>query len=230
MAYKLAINVAGIDGVPLAANLVAGTISIYRVRVIAGVEDVTLIVDSDFCDKDDGQVFYEYQFPRDQWETSDQYRAEFSGQAVTVLGTTYPLPPVTLQGNVGSVEVTTEWADVPVNITAIPDSETDILNLLLVPDAYYQVEHLRIWSDPGWWDPSTTDTIIIRLYERINDALVQVDSFEINTGNYYTYFTLMELFGLAHLAGRQLQVTAQATGLPNYPVAGQYNYVKTTSP
>jgi hypothetical protein len=224
MAYRLAINVAGINGVPLAADLAAGTISIWRVRLTAGVEDVTLIVDGDICSKDDGLIFYDYQFPLSDWQNGDVYRGEFAGQAVTVLGTPYPLPPVTVQGYV--VELVTEHADVPVNITAIPDNETDILNLPLVADTYYQVEHLRIWNDS--YNPGD-DAIIIRLYERINNNLVQVDSFVIAVGdynNYEGYWTLMEMFGLAHLAGQQLQVTAQVSGGGTYPVKGQYNYTK----
>ena len=102
-AHRLVIDIVGIDGVPVSANLAVGTISITRIR--AGV--ATLIVNGVACSKANGQIYYDYTFTKASWQAADEYRAEFLDQTVTILGTTYSLPPITLQGVMGLKSILT---------------------------------------------------------------------------------------------------------------------------
>jgi hypothetical protein len=236
MAYRLAINVTAVNGIPLAADLTAGTILIWRVRLIAGVEDVTLIVNSDVCSKANGQIFYDYNFSEADWQSGDAYRGEFSGQFVTILGVPYPLPPITVQGSIGNkllidtilarLASNVEQLNVAVSVSAISGSETDVLNLPVVADTCYTVQNLRLkCDDPG------ANTVTVRLYEKVDGSLTEVDSFAITgggagVGNWETFHSLMDMFGLPHLAGDNLQVTVRASGGAGYAVLGQYSYIK----
>jgi hypothetical protein len=67
----------------------------------------------------------------------------------------------------------------------------------------------------------------VRLYELINDVLTLVDTFIIDTTNFANYFSLMDMFGLAQLAGDVLQVTVQASAGGPYAVTGQYTLSQT---
>lgn len=114
-----------------------------------------------------------------------------------------------------------EEEDVAVNTTAILASETTIFDLS-VADTRYMVKSLRLKSA----DPST-ETMTVRLYELINDGLVVVDTFDIDAANWGTYHSLMDMFGLPHLAGDSLKVTVQMSGGAAVAVTGQYSYSKT---
>jgi len=114
-----------------------------------------------------------------------------------------------------------EQPDAAVNITAIAASETDVLNLA-VANTRYIVRSLRLkCADPG------ANTVTVRLYELVNDVLTVVDSFDIDATNFATYQSLMDMFGLPHLAGDNLKVTVQASAGGPYAVTGQYSHAKT---
>ena len=120
----------------------------------------------------------------------------------------------------GATGIFHEQTDTTVNITAIVASETDVLNLA-VADTRYIVRSLRLkCADPG------ANTVTVRLYELVNDVLTVVGSFVIDTTNFGTYHSLMDMFGLPHLAGDNLKVTVQASA-SEYAVTGQYSHAKT---
>jgi len=120
----------------------------------------------------------------------------------------------------GATGVLFEQPDVAVTINAINGAETDVLNLAAA-NTRYKVRSLRLKCvDPN------PDTVTVRLYELINDGLLEVDSFDIDTTNFGTYYSLMDMFGLSHLAGDQLQVTVRASAGGPYAVTGQYSYAK----
>jgi hypothetical protein len=108
--------------------------------------------------------------------------------------------------------------EVAVNTTATNAAETDILNLAAV-NYHYTVDKLRLKSD----DPGA-NTVTVRLYELVNGASVEVDSFAITTVNYGTYFSLMDMFGEHHLAGDNLKVTVRASAGGPYAITGSYAY------
>ena len=109
-----------------------------------------------------------------------------------------------------------EQADTPVTINAIAAGETNVLNLVVAATRYV-VRSLRLkCADPG------ANTVTVRLYELINGASTLVDTFTITTANFGTFFSLMDLWGIPHLAGGNLRVTVQATGGGPYAVIGSY--------
>lgn len=121
----------------------------------------------------------------------------------------------------GATGIFHEQVDTAVNITAILASETTVLDLS-VADTRYIVRSLRLKAA----DPST-ETITVRLYELINDVLTVVDTFDIDGANFGTYHSLMDMFGLQHLAGDSLKVTVQVSGGAGVAVTGQYSHAKT---
>lgn len=110
---------------------------------------------------------------------------------------------------------------VPVNISAILASETNVLNLNTASTRYI-VRSLRLKSaNPG------ADTVTVRLYELINGVSTLVDSFGITAATFATYFSLMDMFGIPYLAGDNLKVTVQVTGAGGpYAVTGEYSYAQ----
>lgn len=90
----LSLSISTIEGIPAAANLTAGTITIIRVR--AGIE--TVIVNAVACVVADGRIFYVYTFPAASWQVGDEYKAVFSGQRVTINATTYTLSDIRCKG------------------------------------------------------------------------------------------------------------------------------------
>ena len=108
--------------------------------------------------------------------------------------------------------------DVAVTINAILASETDVFDLNDSISSYI-VNSLRIkCADPG------ANTVSVRLYELINDISVNVQTFTIDTNNFGTYFSLMDMFGQQQLAGDDLQVTVQASAGGPYEILGQYHF------
>ncbi len=106
--------------------------------------------------------------------------------------------------------------EVPVDVDAVAGSETDVLNLT---GQHFNVDKLRVkCEDPG------LNTVTVRLYELINDLPVQVDSFDIVTANFATYFSLMDMFGVPSLHGDQLQITVRSSAGGPYAVTGEYAY------
>jgi len=121
----------------------------------------------------------------------------------------------------GAIGIFHEQADVAVNINAILAAETDVLNLA-VANTRYIVRHLRLkCANPG------ANAVTVRLYELVNDVQIVVQSFLIGAVNFGLYFSLMDMFGLPHLAGDNLRVTVQASAGGPYAVTGQYSHAKT---
>ncbi|MBA7599350.1 hypothetical protein ES703_06382 [subsurface metagenome] len=121
----------------------------------------------------------------------------------------------------GAAGIFHEQADAAVNINAVNTGETDVFHLSAA-DTRYIVRILRLkCADPG------ANTVTVRLYELVNDVLTEVDSFDIDSANFTTYHSLMDMFGLPHLAGDELQVTVRASAGGPYAITGQYSHAKT---
>jgi len=121
----------------------------------------------------------------------------------------------------GATGIFHEQEDVAFNVNAILASENDIFHLTAA-DTRYIVRSLRLKCvDPG------VETVTVRLYGLVNDGLTEVDSFAITNANFATYHSLMDMFGLPHLAGDELQITVQASAAGPYAVTGQYSHGKT---
>ena len=107
-------------------------------------------------------------------------------------------------------------AEVAVNITAILAAETNVFNLA-VATIHYNVDTLILKSaDPG------ANNVTVRLYQLVNGASTLIKTFTITTVNFATYFTLMDMFGVPHLAGDNIRITVQATAGGPYVVVGSY--------
>ncbi|MBA7526485.1 hypothetical protein ES705_18647 [subsurface metagenome] len=95
--------------------------------------------------------------------------------------------------------------------TDVPDTatvtETDCVLLELGPQTgrRYCLRHLRIkaWADP------VANTMTVRLYEYFAGGLVEVDSFDIDTGNWLTYHSLMDMFGIPEVHSDAIKITCQ---------------------
>ncbi|MDO8636679.1 MAG: hypothetical protein Q7R34_10715, partial [Dehalococcoidia bacterium] len=115
-----------------------------------------------------------------------------------------------------------EQASVAVNITAILASETNVFNLATA-STMYQVRSLRLkCADPG------VNTVTVRLYSLVNAVSTVVATFAITGTNFGSYHSLMDMFGVPHLAGDNLKITVQATAAGPFAVTGQYSYAKAT--
>jgi len=116
-----------------------------------------------------------------------------------------------------------EQPDVAVDTTA-PDApaENNILNLAAA-DTRYIVRSLRLKAD----NPNPNN-ITVSLYELVNGGSIVVDTFIIDNANFGTYHSLMDMFGLPHLAGDNLRVTVQASTGGPYTVIGQYSFATAT--
>ena len=90
-------------------------------------------------------------------------------------------------------------------------------------DTRYILRDLRIKSV----DPTAANTITVRLYTLINSIEVNVDSFIITNANFATYFSLMDMFGVSHVAGDSIRVSVQGSAAGPYVVTGQYSHAKT---
>ena len=99
------------------------------------------------------------------------------------------------------------------NIAAV-----DIFDLNIAGVTYY-INNLLIKSvDPG------ANTVTITLYELVNDASVAIDTFDITTANYASYFSLYDMFSKNHLAGDDIQITVSCDADGNHVITGQYQY------
>lgn len=131
---------------------------------------------------------------------------------------------VTLDGLTMSA---TASAEVPINVSAIAASETEIFDLS-VPDSHYTIEDLVIKSvDPG------ANHIHINLYKLVNGVSTLIRQFEINqaglftegiSGPYTRYYGTDEMFEREKLAGDDIRLTAQVSGGGPYAVTGSYSY------
>ena len=159
--------------------------------------------------------------------TVDRPFTDNAGAPQTILaGTRYVIMPFPISLAALAVIVAPmlkEQADVAVNTTA-PNTpaENNILNLAAA-NTRYAVRSLRLkCANPG------VNTVTVRLYELVNDVFTQVDSFDIAAANFATYHSLMDMFGLPHLAGDRLQVTVQASAGGPYTVTAQYTLATAT--
>ncbi|GAI65481.1 unnamed protein product, partial [marine sediment metagenome] len=120
----------------------------------------------------------------------------------------------------GAIGIFHEQEDVPFNVPAAL-AAADILHLDDA-DTRYIVRSLRLkCADPA------LETVTVRLYELVNDALTEVDSFAITNANFATHHSMMDMFGLPHLAGDELQVTVEVSAGAAVAVTGQYSHGKT---
>lgn len=114
--------------------------------------------------------------------------------------------------------------DYPVNALVTTGVETPIVYLPLIPDIFGYIPRITVTklrlkaSDPG------VNVINVRLYELVNAVLTLVDQFEINAGNWNTYFNLMDIFNLPEIKGSQIVITAEATAIGPYALTGSYMY------
>lgn len=115
-------------------------------------------------------------------------------------------------------------AEIPVNTTSIAANETNILSLAGAGD-HYIVDKLRLKAaDPG------VNTILVRLYELVNGVATVVDTFTIvgggaGVGNWETYFSLMDMFGIPNMVGDNLRVSVQSSGGAGpYAITGEYSF------
>jgi len=121
----------------------------------------------------------------------------------------------------GYTHIFHDQADVAVNINAVNTGETDVLHLSAASTRYI-VRSLRLkCGNPG------ANTVTVRLYALVNDVLTEVDTFDIDAANWTTHHSLMDMFGMAQLAGDNLQVTVRASAGGPYAVTGQYSHAKT---
>ncbi len=134
-----------------------------------------------------------------------------------VLGGTFDRTKMSLEAI--SEAIRAMQPDVPVDISAESGSEADVFDLSTTGYSYKVEELLLKCADPG------ADTITVRLYQLVNDVLTAIDTFTVDTTNYGTYFTLVDMFGRPHLAGDNLKVTVQSSA-GTYAVTGQYSYSK----
>ena len=116
-------------------------------------------------------------------------------------------------------DVFKEQESVPVTLNATT-TETDILHLDTLDTRYLLREITLKSADPG------ADTVTVRLYSLVNDVLTVIDTFDITTANFGTYFNLIDMFGLVNLPGDEIKVTVE-TDAGSYAITGQYSYALT---
>ena len=108
-----------------------------------------------------------------------------------------------------------------VSVSISGNAVPGVLTLLSLATAgySYMLNNLRVKCvDPG------ADTVTIKLYELIAGlGSTLVDSFVIDTSNYTTYYSLMDMFGIANVAGESIIVTATASA-NSYAITGRYQY------
>jgi hypothetical protein len=148
-----------------------------------------------------------------------------AGGTVDIKGIGYITGTIHNHGTLSFLSAPLHWSgDVPVGITAIVASST-VVFLLDADYTVYEVRKLRLkCEDPG------ANTVTVRLYEIVNSVITLVDSFDITNANYASYFSLMDMFGIDHLYGHELEVTVRASADGPYDVTGSYGYGLTRVP
>ncbi len=114
-----------------------------------------------------------------------------------------------------------EQADVAIN-EAVTAAEVFIITFTAATTRYI-LRDLRIKSE----DPTQPNNITVKLYTLINDVEINVQSFVITNTNFGTYFSLMDMFGVPHVAGDSIRVSLQGSAAGPYTVTGQYSHGKT---
>lgn len=118
----------------------------------------------------------------------------------------------------GTVTYKGKHPEVAVSFNAT-DVAAEFFHLAAATGTQYDVSKVRIkCADPG------AQTVTVTLEEYVNGALTAVDTFAITTANYTNYFSLMDMFGVDHLSGDELRISAVASDAGPYAVTGSYVY------
>ena len=205
-----------LQGTGFSAQIKAGTV--YRVLNISTVEIDVANMDAKIGTNTDAAgtttVFARLR------QIVDTYLADGT-IGLAALKTLIDAVETKLDSAIGATGIFYEQADTAVDITAVNTGETNVFNLSAASTRYI-VRSLRLkCADPG------ANTVTVRLYELVNDVLTEVDSFDIDSTNFGTAHSLMDMFGLSQLAGDELKVTVRASAGGPYAVTGQYSHAKT---
>jgi len=117
--------------------------------------------------------------------------------------------------------------DVDVDET-VTSTETDcvLVNLAYAADYTYALRHLRVkCSDPG------ARIVTLKLYEYWNDAFQLMDTFDIDSTNYATYHSLMDMFGLPEVHSDSILIRAVHDGtIETIPIECTYRWAQAYKP
>jgi len=105
---------------------------------------------------------------------------------------------------------------------AVDNVGVDILDLNAATTRYI-IRDMRLKLDA---DPST-ETVTISLETLIDDVATVIDTFEIDTTNWGTYHSLMDMFGVPHIGGDDIHIFATYSVAGPITLKGQYSYGKT---
>lgn len=115
-----------------------------------------------------------------------------------------------------------EQADVAVNIS-VDNVGVDVFDLNAANTRYIVRDLWLKAADPG------VNTLTVSLEKLINNVATVVDTFTINAANFGTNHSLMDMFGLPHLAGDDVRVYCTYSVAGPLAVTGQYSYGKTNA-
>ena len=121
----------------------------------------------------------------------------------------------------GATGIFHEQADAGFSI-AVDNVGVDILDLNVATTRYI-IRDLRVKldADPG------ANTVTISLETLINSLPVVVDTFAIDTANWGSYHSLMDMFGVPHIAGDDVHIYATYSVAGPITLKGQYSHGKT---
>ena len=106
----------------------------------------------------------------------------------------------------------------------VTDTETDcvLVTLPYIAARTYCLRYLRLKCA----DPGVGRTVTVKLYERWNDAIAQlIDSFDINSTNFATYHSLIDMFGVPEIHSDAILIRAVHDGAsPGDDVAIEVTY------
>lgn len=121
----------------------------------------------------------------------------------------------------GATGIFHEQADTAFSI-AVDNVGVDILDLNVASTRYIIRDmRMKLAADPG------INTVTISLETLINDTPTVVDTFVIDTANWGTYFSLMDAFGVPHIAGDDIHIYATYSVAGPITLSGQYSMAKT---
>jgi len=203
-------------------EITPGTYTVHRIR---GAVD-TEIVGSTASSEAAGRVYMTHNFPSASWVVGDIFYITFSGIEVTIDATTTKYPDLFIWGRVvreadisskvDAIEAKLDAGAPKLYAEQIPDtdvddtattteSECELLTIGPTADRRYCLRHLRLKAQANPGD----NTMTVRLYEYFAGALVEVDSFEIDTANWGTYHSLMDMFGIPEVHSDAIKITCQ---------------------
>ncbi|MBA7582467.1 hypothetical protein ES708_24395 [subsurface metagenome] len=113
--------------------------------------------------------------------------------------------------------------DTDVTDTAtITEAECILLELGPKNGRRYCLRNLRLKAQA---DP-TPNTMTVRLYEYFHDALVEMASFDIDTTNWGTYYSLMDMFDIPDVHSDAIKVTCEMDAGAGIAVKATYSYAE----